>query len=228
MSYFLIGVLIVALFAFFMRQLATADVKKLAKNIRKFAALALILLGVFMAFIGRWAFSIPLFALAFGLIRRQLPGLGGYYGQRPASGQTSSVSSRHLEMHLNHDTGDMDGEILTGTHSGRRLSSLSLGDLLDFVKEIDDDEESRSLMLAYMDRRFPGWREDDDQQEDTTGRQGPMTSQEALAILGLENGATPTQIRAAHRKLMKKLHPDQGGSTYFATKLNEARDLLLP
>ncbi|MBZ0216764.1 MAG: DnaJ domain-containing protein, partial [Fimbriimonadaceae bacterium] len=220
MSYFLLGVLIVAIGAFLLRQLATANVVTLARNIRRFGAIILVLAVLLLAVMGRWVFSVPLLALAFGLIRRQLPGFGGFSGQRKSPGQTSTVRSVHLEMHLNHDSGDMDGEILTGDLAGRRLSSLSLGDLLDFVDEVVGDEESVSLMDAYLDRRFLGWREDDEDEEADGDRRGPMSRDEALSILGLTSGASVAQIKSAHRKLMKKLHPDQGGSTYFATKLN--------
>jgi len=234
MHFFLLGVLILAVGLFALRALADADVEKVAKYVRRFGAVLLILLGVFLALVGRWVFALPLFAMAFALIRRQLPGFSGFGGGARSQGQTSRVQSKYLDMQLNHDTGDMDGKILTGRLAGRRLSSLSLGELMDFTNDVADDEESRSLMDAYLDRRFPGWREDQgtgpEQKEARPGkgRKGPMTRKEALAILGLEEGATAAQIRSAHRRLMKQLHPDQGGSTYFASKLNEARDLLLP
>ncbi len=55
----------------------------------------------------------------------------------------------------------------------------------------------------------------------------PVTRAEALQILGLSEGATPDEIQQAYKRLMMKAHPDQQGSEWMATKLNEARDFLL-
>jgi DnaJ-domain-containing protein 1 len=147
-----------------------------------------------------------------------------------SAGQASRVRSAFLEMELDHDTGAMRGRILAGPHEGRSLDTLDVATLTGCLTAID--EESRALLMAYLDRREPRWR--DDVQGDAAagpGRarpsSGKMTEEEAYQILGVQPGASAEEIGRAHRTLMKKLHPDQGGSTYLAARVNEAKDVLL-
>ncbi len=231
MGYFLIGIIVLSLGLLFLKQLTTASVADLARAAHRWGGVLVLLVAGLMAATGRWVFAIPIAGFGYSLLRGRMPGLGGFSRSGSKTrGQTSSVKSHFLEMVLEHDSGDMYGKILEGDFKGAALEELSLGELLDFMQEISSNEESSALLLTYMDRRFPGWREEESTEESPTGgspRRGAMQRNEALAILGLKSGASPADIRKAHRTLMKKLHPDQGGSTYFATKLNEARDLLL-
>ena len=100
--------------------------------------------------------------------------------------------------------------------------------LIEFQR---NDAKSARLLHVYLDSRFPGWREA--AQNNTHTGQGratgsaTITKEEAYEILGLQVGASEEEIRKAHRSLMKKLHPDQGGSTYLATRVNLAKDVLL-
>src|SRR5262249_3601130 len=113
---------------------------------------------------------------------------------------------------------------------GAVLDALDVATLTGFLPEID--EESRALLMAYLDRREPRWREHA-QGDATTGADrrawsgGKMTEEEAYQILGVQPGASAEDIGRAHRALMKKLHPDQGGSTYLAARVNEAKEGLL-
>nr|WP_232372544.1 DnaJ domain-containing protein [Acuticoccus mangrovi] len=167
-------------------------------------------------------------------------GWGGGMGRRranPRPGQTSTVRTAKIAAELDHDTGEMDGEVLSGPQAGRHFADMGEGELLAVWRWCADDEESRLLVEAYLDRRFPSWREDF-QRNDNAGasgsggagrerRSGALTEQDAYEVLGLEPGAGEAEIRAAHRRLMKQMHPDRGGSAFLAAQLNEAKDILL-
>lgn len=150
----------------------------------------------------------------------------------PSPGQTSEVETHFLHMTLNHDSGDMDGKVLEGPQRGKRLSELSLPELLEMLREYRrQDAQSAAVLEAFLDRYFSDeWREQEP--EDDTGRAGAegiskMNLDEAREILGVGADATREQIIEAHRHLMQKLHPDRGGSTYLAAKINEAKRVLL-
>ena len=143
----------------------------------------------------------------------------------------SVARSASLEMRLDRQTGQMTGEALAGPFAGRPLQSLTRADCLALHRYcLSDDPEGAALLEAYLDRRFAGWREADEGEGDARGgnwRSGAMTRDEAYEVLGLPKGASREEIVASHRRLMKKLHPDQGGSTALAARVNQAKDVLL-
>lgn len=150
----------------------------------------------------------------------------------PSPGQKSEVETRFLRMTLNHDSGDMDGEVLEGPKQGKRLSELPLPELLNMLEEYRrDDAQSAAVLEAFLDRYFTDeWRGSearDEQGRAGAGGDGKMSAEEAREILGVGNDASREQIVEAHRHLMQKLHPDRGGSTYLAAKINEAKRVLL-
>ena len=142
----------------------------------------------------------------------------------------ASDAQRLLAMQLDHDTGRMDGEVLAGAYRGRKLSSLTLTEAQALHAQCAAaTDQSRALFEAWIERTHPEWRA---QWNTAAGRQAAASSQkmtraEALAILGLKEGASAEDIRAAHRRLMKTAHPDLGGSDYLAAKINEAKEFLL-
>jgi hypothetical protein len=180
---------------------------------------------------GRLDVAIPLGLTGLGLLGWlpwSIPGFGAR--THKSAGKVSRVRSAFVEMELDHDTGSMTGRVLAGQHAGTTLDALDLATLIGILGEID--EKSGALLMAYLDRRQPRWREH--AQGDAAaaaGRSswssGKMTNEEAYQILGVQPGASADEIGRAHRSLMKKLHPDQGGSTFLAARVNEAKDVLL-
>lgn len=199
------------------------------------ALLVLILTGRLNPLFALVAAAVPLAYRALGLFQL-FQGVKGaanaFKGTRgPTPGQTSDVETRFLRMTLNHDTGDMDGEVLEGELRGKRLTSLALDDLLGLLADCRrQDAQSAAVLEAYLERNFGDeWRKTDTGPgEHPPGQvEGVMSVTEAREILGVEAGASPKQITEAHRRLMQKLHPDRGGSTYLAAKINEAKRVLL-
>jgi DnaJ-domain-containing protein 1 len=90
-----------------------------------------------------------------------------------------------------------------------------------------DDPDGVSLLEAYLDRRFAGWREADQGEPQGRRQGGAMSRKEALEVLNLAEGASAADIIRAHRALMKKFHPDHGGSTALAARVNQAKDVLM-
>lgn len=156
-------------------------------------------------------------------------------GAAGESGGESRVETATLEMRLEHGTGSMSGRVRAGPQAGRELAELSRPELLALLAACRaDDPDSVPLLEAWLDRADPDWRSGEEGDEGRAEGQraatggGRMTRQEALAVLGLPEGASENEIRAAHRRLMRASHPDGGGSDWLAARINEARDVLLP
>jgi len=140
------------------------------------------------------------------------------------------IRAAAIELEIDKDRTAIDGHVLTGTYEGRALSQLQDSELILCFNEIATDPESAGLFEAYLDSRMPGWRQnphlDFDLGQTSPPGSGPVTQEEAYQILGLAPGATTQEISDAHRLLMKIVHPDNGGSTYLAARINGARDRL--
>jgi hypothetical protein len=152
----------------------------------------------------------------------------GNVGAGSRQGRSSVARSAMVEMRLDHDSGVMTGTILAGAYAGRAVETLSRPELVSLRQELArDDPDGVSLLEAYLDRRFAGWREANEGQRQGRGGGGSMTRREALEVLGLVEGASGADIVRAHRTLMKKFHPDHGGSTTLAARVNQAKDVLM-
>jgi hypothetical protein len=227
----ILGVAVLILLLWAVSAFSKADPKQAARLLRTIGGGGALLFAAFLLFRGQIGIAIPVGTVGLGLLGwlSQWPtSFGGRTQKSP--GQVSRVRSAFLEMELDHDSGAMRGRILAGRYEGVSLDTVDLPTLVGFVAEIDDD--SRQLLMAYLDRRQPRWRENAEGnaaagQGGGASTGGKMTEEEAYQVLGLQPGASADEIGRAHRSLMKKLHPDQGGSTYLAARVNQAKDVLL-
>jgi hypothetical protein len=227
----ILGVAVLILLLWAVNAFSKADPKQAARLLRAMGGVGALIFAAFLLFRGEIGIAVPVGVFGLGLLGwvSIWPATFGARTQK-RTGQISRVRTACLEMELDHDSGTMHGRVLAGRHEGAALDALDLPTLMNLFAEIDGD--SRELLAAYLDRREPGWREH--AQSDAaagSGRQPPrggkMTEQEAYQILGIQSGASTQEITRAHRSLMKKLHPDQGGTTYLAARVNEAKDVLL-
>lgn len=191
--------------------------------------LGVLLLGLLLAS-GRGAQALWSLALFGPAIWRWVQGIRAArtFARRGAAspGQASDVETSHLAMGLDHDSGRMWGRVKAGRFAGAELADLDMPGLVELLAELAaTDPDGVPLLEAWLDRTHPDWREL--AAPPARAATGPMTREEALAVLGLAEGATEQEIRSAHRRLMRAAHPDQGGSDWLASRLNEARDTLL-
>lgn len=229
------GAVAVLLLYLLLQMFRAANPAVLARAIKIVGGVVSLAVAAFTGLRGELAVAIPLGIFGAGLLGWSPFGtsgfgsLGGLFGGTRSAGQSSRVRSQFLDMQLDHDSGRLAGQIIAGPNAGRFLDEFDLAQLLAMIPAFD--AESVSLLESYLDRRFPAWRQD--AQGNAAGGQrrappsGKMTNEEAYQILGLQPGAGRDEIVRAHHSLMKKLHPDQGGSTYLAARVNEAKDTLL-
>ncbi len=241
MSYLVLGVALLAAFLIGARWYATANVRTLKKVLFYVFGILAVVLALFFVITGRlgWAVFalsalIPMLLRARSVYRaaRNFSRMAGA-GQGASTGQTSDVETRFLRMGLDHDTGDVWGEVIDGPYKGRRLDDMTVSEKLDLLRHCwTEDEASARVLEAYLDRIHPDWRDRADDAGSKTGgagssRSGAMTRAEALAVLGLSEGASRQDIKAAYQRIISGLHPDHGGSDYLAAQVNEAKDVLL-
>ncbi len=222
------GLLVLVLALWVLGVISRVDPKIAARVLKAAGGILAIGFAAFLGLRGEIFVAVPLGLFGLGLLGWIPFGMTGFTQRtRKSAGQTSRVRSAYLEMELDHDSGAMRGRIIAGRRQGAALEALDVKTLAGLLEEFD--EESCALLMAYLDRREPSWSEYA-QGHAAAGRaagsSGKMTEQEAYQILGVEPGASADVITRAHRTLMKKLHPDQGGSTYLAARINEAKEIL--
>lgn len=203
-----------------------SDPAKLKQNMKTIGGMGAILAGAAFGLTGRIDA-----ALLFAGVGAWLIG----YGARPSwlPHRRSRQSAAMLWIETGGPKDEASGAVLAGTYAGRDLGTLAPAELIAFLAECRaSDARSATLLETYLDRRFPGWREHAEADADSRGQGGDagrfrgMSQEEAYEVLGLRAGANLDEVRAAHRALIKKIHPDQGGTNDLAARVNMAKDVL--
>ena len=237
MGYAALGLAALGLLYLLLRWFATAPTRDLAQALKTFAAVFSALASTGLLLTGRLGLAVVTVAATVMAVRSLVQGpraadpLGGAGQQGPAS----RIETALLAMRLDHATGEVEGRVKRGGFAGRELSGMGRGELVALLDEARrEDPRSVPLVEAYLDRREPDWRGAAaggggaaGAEEPPPSSAGAMDERTALEVLGLAPGATEAEIKAAHRGLMARLHPDHGGSAYLAAQINRARDHLL-
>jgi DnaJ-domain-containing protein 1 len=204
--------------------------------------LILLLVTGKLHFLAALGTGLVIFAKRLFPLLRYVPFLKGLYQKAKAtqssgSSQRSTVETSLLKMTLDHESGNLEGELLATNSKGRYLSEFNLSELISLYGLAEKQyPDSTEILAAYLDRQHGNeWRKaanagsysEENGQDSRPSDSSEMTANEAYAVLGLDQNATEEEVIAAHRKLMQKLHPDRGGSDYLAAKINQAKDLLV-
>lgn len=229
----LIVLLLIVILAVFMykqfKRLSQPQKKRLLKLLL-FSSLGVLLLVLALSGRLHWVVAaigallplIPRFIrLALGIWPSILP-----YFRRYRQNKQSSMQTSFIKLQIDMLSGELMGEILQGEFVGQQLQQLSLEQLQQLLQTYQQqDINSANLLLAYLNRAYPGWSGSTDSAY--TPSDSRMTEQQARDILGVSASADKTEIIKAHKRLIQKLHPDRGGSDYLAVQVNQARDLLI-
>jgi hypothetical protein len=244
MGALILGALALLLMLVLLRGFGGADPRLLVRSLRFFAAGLLLLAAIGFAFFDRVGLAMLAGSFAWAMFTggqvwhigwpRGFSHPGGTSGPQGKSAGTTCVSTEWVEMTLDHNSGAMSGRVLKGKYSGKGLHALSLNDsVLFYLEASSGDTETGNLLATYLDRRFGSdWRPQAESANRSSSQthtrpDSGMSRSEAFAVLGLKPEADDDAILAAHRKLILKNHPDVGGSSEAAARINEAKDVLL-
>ena len=234
MQFLLLGLAALLLFLLAMRAYTVANPAVLVRQLRVGAGVAVLAGAGFFVLRGMVGYAMSLAALGSWLLWGGGATPWSLPGTHRSAGQSSRVTTDTLEVELDHDSGEIVGRVLKGAFAGRELELLTPAEMAQLWQDCRfSDPQSAQIIEAYLNRLHPTWREDLARAGGEAGAPGgtpaggQMTRVQALEVLGLAEGAGEDDIRHAHRELMKKLHPDRGGSTFLAAQINEAKDVLL-
>ncbi len=215
------------------------ELRKLVRTLRWVVGGVLAALAAIIGLRGNMMVASFIGVAAAGVLARGRLGPIDFGAGMSSPNNASTVKSLYLAMRLDHETGSVSGTVTKGLFSGRDLASLTAEECWALYDEVGEDPDSLALFESWLDANRAGWREwfaehfgmdtEGMDRHDAPERPGSGLAgvDEAYEMLGLKPGASAEDIRKAHRALMKKVHPDHGGSAFLAARINEAKDLLL-
>lgn len=222
---FLLGLLSLVAYLWVSHSRSSISRFDVLQAMRGCAAVFSLLATLSLAMSGRWGPATVTFSVTLVFVR-------SFFGHRRApssfgsEGRTTHTETKYFKMRLDHESGEIDGLVKTGSFKDVLLSVLALDQLLELRLEIQAvDHDSLALLDAFLDHHQPQWREQETSANDPEDL--PMGEARALDILGLKSDASIEDIKRAHRHLMGKVHPDRGGSGHLAAQVNAAKELLL-
>jgi len=232
----LLGFIVLWLALYAIKAFAHADPVRLARFVKRAGGGLVLLLGLVLAMRGHVEMAVLAGLVAIWLFGISLPKAARTFrftAQRPSG--VSRLRSAMIEMEFDRRTGIMQGTVLAGTEEGKSLDQMTWPQCEALYHLcVGNDPDGARLLQPYLDRRFAGWRSARQDESDpgfgdagAAERVGAMSEDEAYEVLGLPRGASRTDVVRSHRSLMKKLHPDHGGSTNLAARVNEAKDVLM-
>ncbi|MEC7442012.1 MAG: hypothetical protein VYA19_04585 [Pseudomonadota bacterium] len=145
----------------------------------------------------------------------------------PSEGQSSSVQTAFLEMNLDHDSGRMTGTVKKGRFAGNQLEALNLEQLVQLLNEAESDPKTVALLENFLEINYGAEWSNQKATNESDIHSSEMSIDQALEILGLATNPSKSQIIEAHRRLIVANHPDRGGSTFLASQINKAKEVLL-
>lgn len=238
MFFLLAGIALVLVSAYLYSLYSSGQVRKMVRTLRWVVGGVSLAIAALFALGGRISIASILALLGTGVLLRGRLGPIDFGAGSPRENQTSSVSSAYFAMTLDHDTGAVEGSVRKGHFAGTDLDTLGPEQCWALLDEVEDDPDSLALYQSWLDANRAGWREyfaehfgmdAESAAGQESGTPGTELTEEdqAYEILGLSRGASVADVKAAHRRLMQKVHPDHGGSSYLAARINQAKDLLV-
>ncbi len=233
-----IGVIVLGSYCYYL--FVKGDIPSLVRSLRWVLGGGALLLAALFGIGGRVGLASMLGVAGSAILFRGRLGPIDLTTTGSSPGAKSRVRSRFFEMHLDHESGDVSGSVISGAFAGHQLIDIDEDDMRDLLQEASSDPDSLSLLETWLDANRQGWREyfgyqgaqqetgqGERQQQRGSTDEGPMDEKQACDILGLKPGASVEEIKAAHHRLLKAVHPDQGGSNFLASRINSAKDFLL-